>query len=85
MLVKINKNGILSKTQHSTVTHVLKLVDEMYKYETDLASIVESTERTWFRQQTDRRTDGVKPVHPPPSTSLAKGKIDILKHCQHQQ
>ena len=29
----------------------------MCKYEMDLASIVEDTERTWFRPQTDRRLD----------------------------
>ena len=36
----------------------MKLVDKMCKYEMDLASIVEDTERTRFCPQTDRWTDG---------------------------
>ena len=39
-------------------THPLKLLDKMHKYEMDLASIVDDTERTGFRPQTDARTDG---------------------------
>ena len=38
------------------VTHLLKLLDKMCKYEMDLTSIVEDTERTQFCAQTDRRT-----------------------------
>ena len=34
-------------------THLLKLVDKMCKYEKDLASIVEDTERTRFCPKTD--------------------------------
>ena len=40
-------------------THLLKLLDKMCKYEMDLMSIVEDTERT------DGQTDKVKPVYPP--------------------
>ena len=36
----------------------MKLVDKMCKYEMDLASIMEDTERTPFCPQTDRQTDG---------------------------
>ena len=50
-------------------THLLRLLDMMYKYEMDLASIVEDTERTWFCPQMDAQTDGqthdMKPVVPP--------------------
>ena len=44
------------KTLHAT--HLLKLLDKMCKYEMDLASIVEDTERTGFcpQTQTDWRT-----------------------------
>ena len=53
------------------MTHLLKLLDEMCKYEMDPMSIVEDTERTRFCPQTDRQTDGwtygqtnkVKPVY----------------------
>ena len=30
------------------MTHLLKLVDKICKYEIDLASIVEDTDQTWF-------------------------------------
>ena len=57
----------LKNTLHAT--HLLKLLDKIRKYEIDLASIVEDTERTRFCPQMDRRTDGqmdkVKPVYPP--------------------
>ena len=55
---EIAKNSnfrIFHKTQHAT--HLLKLVDKMYKYEMDLPGIVEDTERTRFCPQTDRGTD----------------------------
>ena len=61
-------------------TSNLKMLDKMCKYEMDLASIVEDTERTRFCWQTNRRTDGqmdmVKPVYPP-STSLSGGYKNI--------
>ena len=48
----------------------------MYKYEMDPVNIVEDTEQTQFRPQTDGLTDGrtddVKPVYPL-STSLKGG------------
>ena len=53
----------MPKTLH--VTHLLKLLDKMYKYEMDPASIVEVTERTRLCPQTDGQTDYVKPVYPP--------------------
>ena len=57
------------------MTHLLKLLDKMCKYEMDPMSIVENTEQTRFCPQTERRTDGqtdkVKPVYLP--TSLKRG------------
>ena len=63
--------GILQWTLHTT--HFLKLLDKMCKYVMDLASIVEDTEQIWFHPQTDRRTDKVKAVFTPLSTSLKRG------------
>ena len=55
----------------------MKLVDKMCKYEMDSAGIVEVTEWTRFCPQMDgqmdRRTDAVKPVYTPLSTSLKRG------------
>ena len=42
------------------MTHLLKLVDKMSKYEMDPDGIVEDTERTTFCPQTDEQTDGRK-------------------------
>ena len=36
----------------------------MYKYEMDPTNIVEGTEQTPFRPQTERQMDKVKPVYP---------------------
>ena len=55
------------------VIHSL-LLDKMSKYEMDLASIVEDTERTRFHPQTDRWTDGqVETSIPPFQHSLSGG------------
>ena len=53
---KISNIWIWEQTLH--VTHLLKLLDKMLKYEMDLVSIVEDTEQTRFCPQTDRWTDG---------------------------
>ena len=53
------KNSPKFQTLH--VTHLLKLLDKMCKYEMDPTSIVEDTEQTPFCPQTDK----VKPVYPP--------------------
>ena len=47
---------ILKQTSH--VTHLLKLLDKMCKYEMDPTNIVEDTGQTRFCPQTDRGTDG---------------------------
>ena len=68
-----------------TRQHLLKLLVNMFEYEMDPASIVEDTERTRFRLQTDRRVDKLKPISPLP-TSLKRvydknrSKCDILEH-----
>ena len=67
---------ILKRTLHST--HLLKLLDNMCKYEMDPMSIVEDTEQTRFCPQTDRRTDGQGDTSIPLSTSLKRGGIIIL-------
>ena len=62
----------LKQTLH--VTHLLKLLDKMCKYEMDPMSIVE--ERTRFcPQMTDGRTNKVKPVYPPFNFVEAGGMI----------
>ena len=65
-----NSNFGISKLQHTT--H-LKLFDRMCKYEMDLASIVEDTERTWFfatdgwpDRQMAEQTDGQSETSIPP-------------------
>ena len=75
--LKIAKNSnveILQETIHAT--HLLKLLDKMYKYEMDPTRTVGATERTWDAGRTDgrtdRRTDKVKPIYPP-TTSLCRG------------
>ena len=64
---------ILKQTLHAT--HLLKLLDNMCKYEMDPTSIVKDTERTRFCPQTDRRPDEVKPVFLPFNFVEAKGII----------
>ena len=62
---KITKNlnfAMLLKTLHGT--HLLKLLDKMYKYEMDPTRTVGTTERTRDAGRTDRRTDWVKPIYP---------------------
>ena len=66
----IGKNSnfeILKETLHAT--HLLKMLDKMYKYEMDPTKTVGVTERTRDAGRTDGRTDGwtdgVKPIYPP--------------------
>ena len=77
---KISIFLILKWALHAT--HLLKLLDKMCKYEMDLMSIVEDTERTRFCPQMDRRTDGRTDrrtrwyQYTPLSTSLKRGYND---------
>ena len=66
---KISNFWILKRALH--VTHLLKLLDKMCKYEMDPMSIVEDTERTRFCPQTDRRTRWYQYI--PLSTSSKRG------------
>ena len=77
---KITNFWILKQTLHTT--HLLKLLDKMCKYEMDLTSIVEDTERTQLCPQMDRRTDKVKPVYPL-STLLKSGGIISYYMASH--
>ena len=64
-IAKNSNFGILQETLH--VTHLIKLLDKMYKYEMDPTRSVGATERTRDVGQTDGRTDGlidvVKPIY----------------------
>ena len=58
-------------------THLLKLLDDMCKYEMDPMGIVEDTERTRFCPQADRRTDGQGDTSIPPFQLRWSGAIMI--------
>ena len=64
--VKVTNLKNSSKFQTLHMTHLLKLLDKMCKYEMDPMSIVEDTERTRFGPQTDRWTDGQGETSIPP-------------------
>ena len=69
-IVKDSNFEILQATLHTT--HLLKLLDKMYKYEMDLIRTVGALERTRNAGWTDGQTDGVKPIDtppPPPATT----------------
>ena len=65
--VKFTNLQILLKDLHAT--HLLKLLDKMYKYQMDPTRTVGATERTrdagWMDRRTDAHTDGVQPISPP--------------------
>ena len=54
---------MLQETSHAT--HLLKLLEKMYKNEMDPTKTVGATERTRDAGRMDGRTDGVKPVYLP--------------------
>ena len=54
---KTSNFRILKKKKPLHMTHLLKLLDEMYKYKMDPTSIVEDTEWTLFCPQIDKQTD----------------------------
>ena len=56
ILKKLPKIQILRETFH--MTHLLKLLDKMCKYEMDPTRTVGATERTWDAGRTDGQTDG---------------------------
>ena len=62
--VKVAKFTKLPKVQMSKIlqwnlhrTHILKLLDKMYKYELDPTRTVGTTERTWDAGQTDGQSE----------------------------
>ena len=61
-LPKIQILKILPDTLHTT--HLLKLLDKIYKYEMDPTRTAGATERTGDAGWTDGRMDGVKPIYP---------------------
>ena len=69
---KIAKNSKF-ETLHATLyaTHLLKLLDKMYKYEMDPTRTVGATEQTRDAGQ----TDGLKPIYPQ-KTLLCRGYHD---------
>ena len=60
------------------MTHLLKLLDKMSKYEMHLTSIVEDTERTRFCPQMDRQTDGQGETSIPPFNFAEAGVLKSL-------
>ena len=79
---KIAKNTNFEIVQEiSHATHLLKLLDKMYKYEMDPTKTMGTTERTRDAGRTDGRTDGVKPVYPP-TTSLYNDGIFWVDHWE---
>ena len=68
----MSKIHILKETLQAT--YLMKLLNKMYKYEIDPTRTLGATERTCDAGQmdgrTDRRTDGVKLIYPPPTTLL---------------
>ena len=84
---KTSNFEILQETLH--VTHLLKLLDKLYKYEMVPTRTVGATERTqdagWSDGRTKGRTDGVKPIYPS-TTSLWGGiMIQIRKNVFRRQ
>ena len=82
---KLKKNAknsnceFLQETLHTA--HLLKLLDKMYKYETDPTRTVGATERTRdVDGQTDRWADGVKLIYPPQQLRFAGGIIMSVYH-----
>ena len=73
ILKKLPKLQILQETLHAT--HLLKLLDKMYKYEMDPTRTVEATERTRDAGQTrdGRGTDGRSETNIPPNNFVVRG------------
>ena len=65
------KVQILQEILHAT--HLLKLLDKMYKYEMDRTRTVGTTERTRDAGRTDRQTDGQSETNIPPNNFIVRG------------
>ena len=71
----LNLQLSFEKTLHAT--QLLKLLDKMGTYEMDPASIVDDTEWTHLRPQTDKQTDGQSETRIPPFDFVESGGIII--------
>ena len=70
-ILKIAKHSNFEILQESlNTTHLLELLDKMYKYKMD--PTVGATEQTQDAGRTEGRTDRVKPIYPT-TTSLCEG------------
>ena len=84
--LQIKKNAknsnfeIFQRTLHST--HLLMLLDKMYKYEMDPTRTVGATERTWNAGRTDGRmegrTDGQSETNIPPNNFVVRGYNNLI-------
>ena len=71
---KIAKNSNLSILQETLhMTHLLKLLDKMCKYEMDPTRTVGATERTQDAGRTDGQTDGRSETNIPPNNFVVRG------------
>ena len=74
-IAKMSNFEILQQTLHAT--HLLKLLDKMYKYEMDPTRTVGATERMGDAGRTDglkdRWMDGRSETNIPPTTLLCRG------------
>ena len=81
-IAKTSYVEILQETLHAT--HLLKLLDKMYKYEMDPTRTVEATERTRDAGRTDGRTDGRTEWNQyTPQQLRCAGGIKILQETLH--
>ena len=76
---KYHSKSCLVAAKKLNVTHLLKLLDKMYKYGMDQVSIVEDTEQTWFHPQ----TYGQGETNIPPFNSLKWGYNNKSSSRQH--
>ena len=76
------KIQILQETLHAT--HLLKLLDKMYKYEMDPARTIGATEQTRDAGRmdgwTDRQMDGQSETNIPPNNLVVRGDNKTLEH-----
>ena len=63
----------MPKIQILHETHLLKLLDKMYKYEMNPTRTVGATERTRDARRTDKQTDGKSETNIPPNNFVVPG------------
>ena len=67
---------LISTKRYTHNAHLLKLCDNMCKYEMDLASVVEDIELTRFCPQMDGQSDGQNETSIPPFDFVEMGQAD---------